>query len=176
MEPHVVVRRSARRQKTLSARREGDTIVVTVPAWLPHARESAEVSRLVEKFLAREAKRAAPRTDAELLHRAQRLAREVLTAWPEATTRVRSVSWSARQWQRWGSCTTATGEIRLSERMRTMPDWVVDYVIVHELTHLIEVNHTPRFHAIVASYPRTLEARAFLQGVAFARHEPDELD
>jgi predicted metal-dependent hydrolase len=74
------------------------------------------------------------------------------------------VAWSARQQQRWGSCTTATGEIRLSDRLQAMPDWVADYVLMHELTHLLERTHSPRFHDLVARYPHSERAKGFLEG------------
>ena len=79
-----------------------------------------------------------------------------------------SVVWSARQNSRWGSCTPADGTIRLSTRLQGMPDWVVDYVLVHELAHLLQPGHDPAFWALVGRYPRTERARGFLEGVAMA--------
>jgi predicted metal-dependent hydrolase len=54
------------------------------------------------------------------------------------------------------------GSIRLSDRMARFPDWVIDYVVVHELAHLVEPNHTSEFWALVSSYPLTERARGFL--------------
>jgi predicted metal-dependent hydrolase len=82
------------------------------------------------------------------------------------------VAWSNRQQQRWGSCTTATGEIRLSERLRVMPDWVADYVLMHELSHLLERTHTARFHTLVARYPHSERAQGFLEGWQAALNRP----
>ena len=79
-----------------------------------------------------------------------------------------SVTWSLRQNGRWGSCTPADGTIRLSNRLQGMPDWVVDYVLVHELAHLLQPGHDPAFWALVGRYPRTERARGFLEGVAVA--------
>ena len=75
------------------------------------------------------------------------------------------VTWVGNQRRRWGSCTPADGTIRLSDRLRPMPAWVRDYVLLHELVHLVEANHTPRFHALVAAYPDAERAQGYLAGV-----------
>jgi predicted metal-dependent hydrolase len=67
--------------------------------------------------------------------------------------------------RRWGSCTPADRTIRLSSRLRTMPEYVVDYVLVHELAHLLEPGHNDRFWSLVAGYPRAERARGFLEGI-----------
>lgn len=74
------------------------------------------------------------------------------------------------QSQRWGSCTPDHGTIRLSDRLAGFPDWVVDYVIVHELAHLVELGHTARFWTLVNRYPMSERARGFL--IAKAWEEP----
>ena len=73
------------------------------------------------------------------------------------------------QGRRWGSCTPATRTIRLSHRLQGMPPYVVDYVLVHELAHLIEPNHSPRFWALVEAYPDAVKAQGFLEGVSWQR-------
>ena len=52
-----------------------------------------------------------------------------------------SVRWVSNQESRWGSCTPAEGSIRISDKVRGMPGWVLDYVLLHELAHLIEPGH-----------------------------------
>lgn len=66
---------------------------------------------------------------------------------------------------RFGSCTPADGTIRLSDRLATMPTWVRDYVLVHELAHLLEANHGPNFWKLVNRYPLTERARGYLMAV-----------
>ena len=80
-----------------------------------------------------------------------------------------SVTWSTRQRHRWGSCTPARRTIRLSAQLRGMPDWVVEAVLVHEVAHLLESGHGPRFQRLVARHPRYAEAMAFLAGVTYAQ-------
>ena len=65
--------------------------------------------------------------------------------------------WVSNQNSRWGSCTSVDRSIRLSDRLKGMPEWVVDYVLLHELAHLIEPNHSKRFWALVEAYPETDE-------------------
>ena len=71
---------------------------------------------------------------------------------------------------RWGSCTPLDGTIRLSSRLREMPTWVLDYVVVHELVHLLVPGHGAQFWELVDRYPRTERARGYLEGVAAAAH------
>ena len=64
---------------------------------------------------------------------------------------------------RWGSC-TPKDNVNLNWRLIKAPMFVIDYVIVHELAHLIETNHTPRFWNIVRTHAPTMEkARSWLR-------------
>ena len=73
---------------------------------------------------------------------------------------------------RWASCTPAERTIRLSRALQEMPVWVQDYVLLHELAHLIESGHGPRFWRLLESYPRTERARGYLDGVSATAHLP----
>ncbi len=79
-----------------------------------------------------------------------------------------TVRWVDNQNSRWGSCTPSDRSIRLSTRLQGMPAWVIDYVLVHELAHLIEAGHTPAFWAWVDRYPKAERAKGFLEGIACA--------
>jgi predicted metal-dependent hydrolase len=84
-----------------------------------------------------------------------------------------TVRWVSNQKQRWGSCTPADRTIRLSERLQGMPPWVVDYVIVHELAHLLEPGHDAAFWGWVDHYPHAERAKGYLLGwSAASRIEP----
>ena len=83
-----------------------------------------------------------------------------------------SVRWVTNQRTRWGSCTPLDGTIRISTRVQPMPGWVLDYVLVHELAHLLEPSHNTRFWAWVDRYPQAERAKGFLEGYSSASDEP----
>ncbi|GGP88392.1 M48 metallopeptidase family protein [Streptomyces roseolilacinus] len=159
----VEVRRSARRRRTVSAHREGDRTVVLIPARMSEAEERRWVGVMLDKLAAQESRRRPG--DAELAERAERLSGQYLAG----RARPASVRWVTNQNTRWGSCTPAEGSIRLSHRLQGMPEYVVDYVLLHELAHLLVPGHGPRFWRLLEPYPRTERARGYLEGVAAGR-------
>ena len=162
----VVVRRSARRKRTVSAFWEGGTVVVAIPARFTHAQEDEWVQKMLLRLQSREASgKAAGRNDDELAERARLLSQRYLGG----QARPSSVRWVSNQNSRWGSATPADRSIRLSDKLQGMPDWVVDYVLVHELTHLLVAGHGPDFWKLCSAYPDLEKAKAFLSGVAYAQ-------
>ena len=170
--PRIDVRRSTRRHRTVTAYRDGDTVVVLVPARLSAAEETRQVDALVTRLLAREARQHDRAGETELLRRSHELGQRFLAPQLGAAPRAASVRWAANQQRRWGSCTPAEATIRLSTRLQLMPRWVGDYVLLHELVHLVEPNHTARFHTLLGSYPDAERARGYLQGYADASRRP----
>lgn len=164
--PVVEVRRSARRRRTVSAYRDGDRTIVLLPARMSRADEARWVDVMLARLEAQERRRGgrASRGDAELEARAGELARRYF----DGATKPSSVRWVSNQGARWGSCTPADATIRLSDRLRAAPAWVIDYVLVHELAHLLEPGHGPRFQALVDRYPKAERARGYLLGVTAA--------
>ncbi|MEV1144307.1 M48 family metallopeptidase [Micromonospora sp. NPDC049799] len=163
--PVVEVRRSQRRRRTVSAYRDGERVVVLIPDQFSQTEESEWVDRMLARLAAREGRLA--RSDAELLDRAGRLIKQYLAEHGAAAVPT-SVRWVNNQNGRWGSCTPADRTIRISHRLQDMPDWVIDYVLLHELAHLIVPSHNARFWALVARYPKSERARGYLEGVAAA--------
>ncbi len=168
----VEVRRSKRRRRTVSAHRDGERIVVLIPASFSAADEAEWVATMVARV-----ERAEGRTrftDTELLERARRLSDRHLGGLATPG----SVRWVSNQHTRWGSCSLGERTIRLSERLQRMPPWVVDYVIVHELAHLIEPGHGVRFWAWVDRYPQAEKAKGYLLGWSEAAQVslPSEFD
>lgn len=145
----------------MSAYREGERIVVLVPARLSKRDEKRLVAEMVRKVQA--AATRGQSTDAELTARAAQLSARYLGGLAHPA----SVRWVANQQARWGSCTPVNGTIRLSDRLQGMPDYVSDYVLLHELAHLLQPDHGKSFWALLEGYPQLERARGYLDGVAF---------
>ena len=169
-DPAVEVRRSPRRRRTVSAYREGDRTVVLIPAQMSAGEEERWVRAMLDRLERREQRTAL--NEPELARRAVALSAQYLGG----RVRPMSVRWVANQAARWGSCTPVDGSIRISDRVRGLPEYVVDYVLLHELAHLLVPNHGPDFWALLETYPRTERARGFLEGYTrsdgAADHEP----
>jgi hypothetical protein len=163
----IEVRRSARRSRTVSAYRDGDRVVVLIPARFSRAEEEEWVSRMVARVARAEPGRRR-NGNAELV----RKARELSDRYLDGLARPSSVRWVAAMRTRWASCTPGERTIRLSRALQDMPQWVQDYVLVHELAHLLESGHGPRFWRLVDRYPRTERARGYLDGVSAAANLP----
>lgn len=164
----VEVRRSARRRRTVSAYREGNRTVVLIPARMSEDEEARWVGVMLDKLAAQESKRMLG--DSDLAERAAQLSEQYL----DARARPDTVRWVTNQNTRWGSCTPAEGSIRLSHRLQGMPGYVIDYVLLHELAHLLVPGHGPRFWRLLETYPRTERARGFLEGIVAAERLPHQ--
>ncbi|MCJ7698401.1 MAG: M48 family metallopeptidase, partial [Thermoplasmata archaeon] len=69
------------------------------------------------------------------------------------------------QHSRFGCCTSIDKTIRISERVKAMPSWVQDYIIIHELTHLLHPDHSKNFWEIVNHYKYAERAKGYLIAV-----------
>ena len=161
----IKINRSRKRVKTVSAREVNGVLEVSAPAHL----SDAELQPIIDKLHTRIQKREKRKTlaDRDLEQIAARLNREYFKgelSWD-------SISWSTRQDKRYGSCTPADKSIRLSHRLAAMPRFVLEYVVMHELAHLIEGNHGPRFWRLVNRYPRTERARGYLMAAGLEEME-----
>lgn len=159
MEVEVV--RSARRRKTIQAYEVGGVLRVAIPASCTQAEEAHWVGVMVKRF---ERKRSTSAVD--LTARARTLAARYGLPVPA------SIRWADNQESMWGSCTIVDRTIRISARLAAYPRWVLDYVVVHELAHLVERGHGAAFHALVDRYPKAERARGFL--IAKGTDEPDD--
>ncbi|MDO8364869.1 MAG: M48 family metallopeptidase [Actinomycetota bacterium] len=151
----VEVVRSAKRRRTVGAQMVGDLLKVTVPSWMSRAEEEMWVHRMATSF---RRKQSADRIN--LIQRAATLARRFQLPHP------RDIRWADDMTSRWGSCTATTGHVRISTRLAAFPDWVIDYVIVHELCHLEVIGHGPDFWRLVHRYPKAERAIGYLMAKA----------
>ena len=158
--PDVEVRRSRKRRRTVSAYREGGRTIVLIPARFTRAEEQQWVDTMLER-LAKGDKRRRP-SDAQLAP----VRPSSRSATSGARPGRRASRWVTNQNSRWGSCTPADGTIRIPRGCRGMPAFVLDYVMLHELAHLLSPGHGPDFWRLLEGYPRLERARGYLEGVA----------
>lgn len=147
----VEVVRSARRKRTVGAELRGDVLRIAIPSWMSAAEEARWVAKMSAGF---RRKLSSERID--LTERAATLARR------HRLPRPREIRWADDMSSRWGSCTYSTASIRISNRLAAFPDWVIDYVIVHELCHLEVRGHGPEFWQLVQRYPKAERAIGYL--------------
>lgn len=147
----VRVIRSTKRKRSVGAQMRGDVLTITVPSWMSRAEEAVWRDRMAERY---RRKMDAERID--LRERSTTLARRY------DLPRPREIKWADEMKSQWGSCTPSTSSIRLSSRLAAFPNWVLDYVIVHELAHLVVLAHNDAFWRIVYQYPKAERAIGYL--------------
>jgi predicted metal-dependent hydrolase len=152
----IEVRRSSRRKKTISAEIVGGALIVSVPERLSRAEEQEWVAKMTAR-LSEQRRRDRLNDDGALARRARELSARYLDS-----VQFASIEWVNNQKSRWGSCSIDDRSIRLSLALADYPGWVRDYVIVHELAHLIVADHSSEFWRLVQRYPMTERARGFL--------------
>jgi len=157
----VDVVRSKRRKRTVQAYLSEGRLRVLIPADL----SADEEAQLIETMVARATRRLSS-FEVDLESRARILAVQYGLSVPT------SIDWSDRQMRRWGSCTPATGSIRISSRLAAMPGWVLDWVIIHELAHLDAPDHGSGFRELVDRYELSERAKGYLMAVSDLREGP----
>lgn len=168
----IVIIRSTRRRKTASATLKGQTLEIRVPADLPEETVREFVERFHQGALRRLAHQRHESSDRALESRAQHLNRSLFGG----TLRWESIRFVENQHKRFGSCSPATGRIRISSRLLSAPDFVLDYVLVHELAHLVQPNHSKAFWQLVYRYPLAERARGYLMALQMEEDESASQD
>jgi len=157
----IKVIRSFKRRKTVSARLKGGVLELRVPVFLT----PRQVNQYAQAFLTKFNQKKALKNDSFLKKRAKLLAKKYL----ERKLPSYQITWSTRQQRIFGICNKKTRNIRISARLKKVPSWVLDYVILHELAHLLFSGHGKDFWQAVGKYPKTELAKAFLKGVVYAQ-------
>lgn len=172
----LTVRRDKRLKKTARWQRQPDgSLLVRIPHRYPK-RNVPDLLESIKAQLEKQKKRARRRTDADLQARARHINQKYFGG---------KIRWEAIRWvppmkTRLGSCTTGgttDGHIRISEEIKTWPQWVIDYIIAHELVHRLHPNHSKDYwETLKNGFPDTDRARGFVQGVMFAQGRQWEED
>jgi predicted metal-dependent hydrolase len=157
-DPPVRIVKSKRRKRHIAAYRQSGEIVISVPFRTTRAEITALIPEMVARVIAGEER--SRKSERELEARAALLLDRYL---PEFTLRAASITWRPMN-ERWGSCTTVDRTIRISQRLQSSPDYVIDYVLFHELIHLEIPGHGAEFHTLLSRFPELMRAEAFLEG------------
>lgn len=163
MEVRII--RSVKRAKTVSARVVDGVLEVLAPANCPDEHIQPLIDKLQQRIVKKQQQRTTSAEDLEQI--AQRLNHRYF----QKSLQWQSIEWSTQQNTIYGSCTPALGTIRISHRLTKMPLFVQEYVVMHELAHLIEANHSPKFWQLVNRYPLTERARGYLMAVGLEELE-----
>ncbi len=157
----VEVRRSKRRRRTVSARAEGNRVVVMVPADMSATEERKQVAEMVRRVKKKVGNSAGQQLDNEVLRRRARwLNQQVL----EGRASFDSIKWVKNMSRRWASVSGDPARIRISHRLAEVPEYVLDDVIVHELVHtFVEGGHSDEFWQWAARAPQHEKARGYLE-------------
>jgi len=166
MDPsQITIIRSPRRKRTIQTKYTQGRLWIYLPAGMNKTEETKWIDRMIKRNERSEQKRTTRKSDTWLMNRAQVFNKKYFNG-----TLDFSINYVSNQNSRFGSCTSAEKTIRISEKVKTMPSWVQDYVIIHELTHLVYPDHSKKFWETVNQYPYAERAKGYLiaigQGVA----------
>lgn len=153
--PPVRILASRRRRRTVAARLRSGVLEVLVPASMSRA-EQQHWADLMKARIERQLRRRLP-TDERLQRRADALNERFFGG----RLRWNSVGFTDTS-SLWGSCTFTSGAIRVATRLAKFPDWVLDFVLMHELAHLVQSDHGPAFQEMLNRYPLAERARGYL--------------
>jgi hypothetical protein len=165
----IEIVRSNKRIRTISARLKNGIMFVNAPANTPEK----ELQKVIEKFknsFARKAKRWELNKTQNLKDIAEKLNSEYF----EGKLNITSIEYSTNQNSRFGCCNVKTGRILVSHRLAQMRVWVRDYVIIHELAHLIVPNHSKAFHELMTRYKLGERAKGYLMAKGYSEQEMED--
>ena len=143
---------------------------VNAPAGMPQEQLQKIIDRFKKRFEKRKLVQELNKTPEILKEEANRLNNQYFSGRLE----ISSIEYSPNQDRIFGSCNHRIKTIRISYRLKEMPDWVRNYVIVHELAHLVEPNHSESFWNIVNRYPLSERARGYLIAKGLESNESEK--
>lgn len=155
----------------MSARLVKDVILINAPYRIPDAHLEKIITQFKERFQRKQLREELNRKE-ELMAVFDRLNEKYF----ENKLKLTAIEYVTNQQHRFGCCNYRTAHIRISHRLSMMPEWVRDYVIVHEMAHLIEPNHGQVFWDIVKRYELAERAKGYLMAVGLQREDESEDD
>lgn len=161
----VKIIRSQRRRRTVSARLVDDLLLINAPLILPQERLDEIVSGFKLKFARKKLKTELDK-EKNLLDLAIALNEEYF----DNKLQIKSIEYATNQNSRFGCCNYRTAKISISHKIGFLPQWVRKYVLIHEMAHLIEPNHSRAFWDIVSRYKLTERARGYLMAASIGNN------
>lgn len=158
----IEIIRSSRRLRTVSARIVENTLIVSAPDTLSHERLNKIIVDFKLKFERKKLKE-----ELDKKENLAAIASAINRKYFGNRLKINSIQYVTNQTSKFGCCNYRSADIRISHRVGMMPDWVRDYVVIHEMAHLIEPNHSKSFWDIVSCYGLAERARGFLMAAGF---------
>lgn len=170
MTPNIAVKiiRSTQRKKTIQAKLVDGQLLIYLPTGLSTKEEEHWIHKMQEKMAKRQ-RRQQQNTQESLKKRAEELNQKYFNG-----TLTYTIEYTTNQHKRFGSCNKKTKNIRISNHVAEMPTWVRDYIIIHELAHLLYPDHSKQFWQIVHQYRYTERAKGYLIAIATHDHQKDK--
>lgn len=157
----VKIIRSKKRFRTVSARMTKDILLVQAPQRLAAEQLEKIVGQFRLKFERKLLKTELDKTR-DLVDRANRINAKYFGN----KLKLDQIEYVTDQNSKYGCCNFRTARIRISHKISLMPGWVRDYVVLHEMAHLVESNHGKAFWQIVSRYRLAERARGYLMAAA----------
>ncbi|PID29536.1 MAG: hypothetical protein CR982_02400 [Candidatus Cloacimonadota bacterium] len=156
----ILVKRSKKRRKTVQIQIKDDEIIVLAPESISNEELNFFIEKAVSNF---EKKKSIKNSENYLKERALFLKKKFFV---ENLPNFELYYSTKMGRGSWGICYSSRGVITLNHKLSTYPEWVLDYVIVHEMAHFIYQDHSRKFWEIVSRYPLKERAIGFLMAKA----------
>ncbi len=145
-DPTVHIQRQNRKSLSMRVNAAGE-VIVAIPRWMKPS--NPQVKRFIKQGLVK-LQDYVPDEKPIAKHSAKTV-RKMVKTWAQRMGVTPSRVQFRHMTRKWGSC-SSKGSITLNTSLYYLPHYLVEYVVVHELAHLIELNHSPAFWSILAQY------------------------
>ncbi|MDD5194637.1 MAG: M48 family metallopeptidase [Candidatus Omnitrophica bacterium] len=162
----IKIIRSPRRRLTVSARQIGNCLLVRAPENISEKHLEKIIGKFKIKFERKRIKEELDKSES-----ISEIARRLNEKYFANALKINSIEYVTTQNSKYGCCNYSSGRIRISHKVGRMPVWVRDYVIIHEMAHLLEPNHSKEFWDIVCRYALCERARGYLMAAGIEVEE-----